>query len=65
MLSVKRKVQTGFEQMMHKDAFAAKDIDPEVKVHIDKEMGDAINQKPAWRFRRGEKIRGCGQPAKT
>jgi membrane protein implicated in regulation of membrane protease activity len=58
VMGKKKRVRTGFEEMVDKEALVLEDIDPEGKVQIDSEIWDATGR--GRRFRKGERVRVCG-----
>jgi membrane protein implicated in regulation of membrane protease activity len=63
VMGKKRKVRTGFEEMMGKEGLVFEDISPEGKVRIDNELWTARAQ--GGRFVKGEKVRICGHEGLT
>jgi membrane-bound ClpP family serine protease len=59
----KRRVRTGFEEMIGKDGLVFEDINPEGKVRIDDELWTARAQ--GGRFLKGEKVRISGHEGLT
>jgi membrane protein implicated in regulation of membrane protease activity len=54
----RRKVQTGFEKFIGKEAVVVEDLDPEGKVEIDDEIWKATANGPV--VRKGEKVKITG-----
>jgi membrane-bound ClpP family serine protease len=59
----KRRVRTGFEEMIGEEAIVMEDLDPEGKVRINDELWAARAQ--GGRFLKGEKVRITGHEGLT
>jgi len=59
----KRRVRTGFEEMIGKDAVVFEDINPEGKIRTDDELWDARAQKGV--LLKGERVRIVGHEGLT
>jgi membrane-bound ClpP family serine protease len=59
----KRKVRTGFEEMIGEEALVVDDINPEGKVKIGDELWTARSR--GGRFLKGDKVRICGHEGLT
>jgi membrane-bound ClpP family serine protease len=63
VMGKKRKVQTGFEEMIGEEALVLEDINPEGKIRIHNELWTARAQ--GGRFLKGERVRISGHEGLT